>query len=297
MTDGAELAPRALIVALGPGEPELVPARALAALHEAGSVAPHGCRRPCGRRSRVTASRFDEGAATVCAPDVAAHALARSLPEVPTLPERPLLARQAAQSAAGALLELTALLRRECPWDRAQTATSIVPHTVEEAYEVADAVREAGLSPKLLDELGDLLFQTTFLALLCEEAGAGAWVDVALGVAAKLRVRHPWVFGDSSADSAGDARNLLGGRQGRERGPRGHLPRRAQGAAGAARGAQGAAPRRRHRLRIRDGGRRVRQTSRASFASCAPSSARSPSRSASRWPRSSARSATSSSRA
>ena len=130
---------------------------------------------------------------------------------MPTLPERPLLARQAAQSAAGALLELTALLRRECPWDRAQTATSIVPHTVEEAYEVADAVREAGLSPKLLDELGDLLFQTTFLALLCEEAGAGAWVDVALGVAAKLRVRHPWVFGDSSADSAGDARNLWEG--------------------------------------------------------------------------------------
>jgi MazG family protein len=130
---------------------------------------------------------------------------------VPTLPERALLARQAAQSAAGALLELTALLRRECPWDRAQTATSIVPHTVEEAYEVADAVREAGLSPKLLDELGDLLFQTTFLALLCEEAGAGAWVDVALGVAAKLRVRHPWVFGESSADSAGEARNLWEG--------------------------------------------------------------------------------------
>jgi MazG family protein len=99
------------------------------------------------------------------------------------------------------------VLRRECPWDRAQTATSIVPHTVEEAYEVADAVRESGLSPKLLDELGDLLFQTTFLALLCEEAGAGTWVDVALGVAAKLRIRHPWVFGAESAATAGDARN------------------------------------------------------------------------------------------
>ena len=100
------------------------------------------------------------------------------------------------------------MLRRECPWDRAQTATSIVPHTVEEAYEVADAVRDAGLSPKLLDELGDLLFQTTFLALLCEEAEVGSWVDVALGVAAKLRLRHPWVFGTQSAESAGDARNL-----------------------------------------------------------------------------------------
>ncbi len=125
-----------------------------------------------------------------------------------TLPERALLARQAASAAAGALLDLTAVLRRECPWDRAQTATSIVPHTIEEAYEVADAVRETGLSTKLLDELGDLLFQTTFLALLCEEAGQGSWVDVALGVAAKLRVRHPWVFGSESAESAGDARNL-----------------------------------------------------------------------------------------
>ncbi len=123
-----------------------------------------------------------------------------------TLPARPLLERQAAQAAAGALLELTAVLRRECPWDRAQTATSIVPHTVEEAYEVADAVREAGLSPKLIDELGDLLFQTTFLALLCEEAGQGTWTEVALGVAAKLRIRHPWVFGEQSADSAGEAR-------------------------------------------------------------------------------------------
>jgi MazG family protein len=144
----------------------------------------------------------------VCAPDCSAHALARRFPRLPTLPERALLARQAASAAAGALLELTAVLRRECPWDRAQTATSIVPHTIEEAYEVADAVREAGLSTKLLDELGDLLFQTTFLALLCEEAGQGSWVDVALGVTAKLRVRHSWVFGSESADSAGDARNL-----------------------------------------------------------------------------------------
>ncbi|MDX6628186.1 MAG: nucleoside triphosphate diphosphatase [Gaiellales bacterium] len=202
------MAPCALIVALGPGEPELVPAAALEALRRAGSAAPRDL--PDALRASLIALgiRLEDGAPTVCAPDGAAHAIARSLPGTPTLPERPLLARQAAQAAAGALLELTALLRRECPWDRAQTATSIVPHTVEEAYEVADAVREAGLSPKLLDELGDLLFQTTFLALLCEEAGAGAWVDVALGVAAKLRLRHPWVFGVENAESAGEARNL-----------------------------------------------------------------------------------------
>src|SRR3954451_14727507 len=129
-------------------------------------------------------------------------------PRPPPLPPAPLRAPRAPRAAAGALLDLRAVLRRECPWDRAQTATSIVPHTVEEAYEVADAVREAGLSPKLLDELGDLLFQTTFLALLCEEAEVGSWIDVALGVAAKLRLRHPWVFGRQRGDSAGDARNL-----------------------------------------------------------------------------------------
>jgi MazG family protein len=188
-----------------------VPAQALERLRAAGSAAPHDLSEGLRASLAGLGIRLDEAAATVCAPDVAAYALARRLPDVPTLPERPLLARQAAQAAAGALLELTAVLRRECPWDRAQTASSIVPHTVEEAYEVADAVREAGLSPKLLDELGDLLFQTTFLALLCEEAGAGSWVDVALGVAAKLRVRHPWVFGSDSADSAGDARNLWEG--------------------------------------------------------------------------------------
>jgi MazG family protein len=211
VSGGAEPAPRALIVALGPGEPELVPASALEALRSAGSAAPHDVSPALRSWLESRGIELDDNAAAVCAPDAAAHALARRSPQAAAVPERALLARQAASAAAGALLDLTAVLRRECPWDRAQTATSIVPHTVEEAYEVADAVREAGLSPKLLDELGDLLFQTTFLALLCEEAGAGSWVDVALGVAGKLRVRHPWVFGDVSADSAADARNLWEG--------------------------------------------------------------------------------------
>jgi MazG family protein len=204
---GGAAAPGPLIVALGPGEAALVPATALAALRAAGAVAPHVVPEPLGEALVALGVRFDDAATTLCAPDGAAYALARSLPGVPTQPERALLARQAAAAAAGALLELTAVLRRECPWDRAQTATSIVPHTVEEAYEVADAVRDSGLSPKLIDELGDLLFQTTFLALLCQEAEVGAWVDVALGVAAKLRLRHPWVFGEESAETAGDARN------------------------------------------------------------------------------------------
>ena len=103
------------------------------------------------------------------------------------------------------LQELTRRLRRDCPWDREQTARTIVPHTVEEAYEVADAAN-GGDPAKLLDELGDLLFQTYFLALLLEEQGLGDLEAVARGVHAKLVRRHPHVFGDAEADSAGRVR-------------------------------------------------------------------------------------------
>ena len=89
-------------------------------------------------------------------------------------------------------------LRRECPWDREQTAKTIVPHTVEEAYEVADAAL-ADDDAKLLDELGDLLFQVYFLALLLEERGAGDLEAVARPIHDKLVRRHPHVFGDVEA--------------------------------------------------------------------------------------------------
>jgi len=103
------------------------------------------------------------------------------------------------------LQELTERLRRDCPWDREQTARTIVPHTVEEAYEVADAAL-AGDDEKLLDELGDLLFQVYFLALLLAERGAGDLEEVARSVHAKLVRRHPHVFGEAEADSAGAVR-------------------------------------------------------------------------------------------
>jgi MazG family protein len=111
-------------------------------------------------------------------------------------------------SLADALLELQELterLRRDCPWDREQTARTIVPHTVEEAYEVADAAL-ADRPEKLLDELGDLLFQVYFLALLLEEHGQGDLERVARGVHAKLVARHPHVFGDAEARTAGRVR-------------------------------------------------------------------------------------------
>jgi MazG family protein len=103
------------------------------------------------------------------------------------------------------LQELTQRLRRECPWDREQTARTIVPHTVEEAYEVADAAI-ADDATKLLDELGDLLFQVYFLALLLEEQGQGDLEAVARGVHAKLVRRHPHVFEDADAPTAGAVR-------------------------------------------------------------------------------------------
>jgi MazG family protein len=101
------------------------------------------------------------------------------------------------------LQELTERLRRECPWDREQDERSIVPHTVEEAYELADAAA-AGDDAKLLDELGDVLFQVYFLSLLLEERGAGDLGAVAEAMCAKLIRRHPHVFGEAEADTAGE---------------------------------------------------------------------------------------------
>ena len=111
-------------------------------------------------------------------------------------------------SLAEALLdlqELTRRLRQDCPWDREQTAGTIVPHTIEEAYEVADAAH-SGDDGKLRDELGDLLFQVYFLSLLLEERDAGDLEQVARGAHEKLVRRHPHVFGDADAQTAGRVR-------------------------------------------------------------------------------------------
>jgi len=99
------------------------------------------------------------------------------------------------------LQDLTRRLRRDCPWDREQTARTIVPHTIEEAYEVADAAL-ADSPEALVDELGDLLFQVYFLALLLEEDGHGDLESIARAVHAKLIRRHPHVFGDADARTA-----------------------------------------------------------------------------------------------
>jgi uncharacterized protein YabN with tetrapyrrole methylase and pyrophosphatase domain len=103
--------------------------------------------------------------------------------------------------ALQALDEITRRLRRECPWDREQDERSIVPHTVEEAYELADAAH-SGDDAKLVDELGDVLFQVYFLALLLEEREAGSLAEVADHCREKLVRRHPHVFGEASVETA-----------------------------------------------------------------------------------------------
>jgi uncharacterized protein YabN with tetrapyrrole methylase and pyrophosphatase domain len=103
--------------------------------------------------------------------------------------------------AVGRLDAITRRLRRECPWDREQDERSIVPHTVEEAYELAEAAQR-GDDARLLDELGDVLFQVHFLSLLLEERGAGDLGTVAETMSEKLVRRHPHVFGEVEAETA-----------------------------------------------------------------------------------------------
>src|SRR3954464_8220013 len=108
-----------------------------------------------------------------------------------------------AADAVRALDELTRRLRVECPGDREQDERSIVPHTVEEAYELA-AAAHSGDDAKLLDELGDQLFEFHLRALLPEERAAGSFADVAEHVRQKLIRRHPHIFGDVEVEHAGD---------------------------------------------------------------------------------------------
>ncbi|MEA2474134.1 MAG: nucleoside triphosphate diphosphatase [Thermoleophilaceae bacterium] len=136
-------------------------------------------------------------------------------------------ASAAAAEALRRLDEVTRHLRVECPWDREQDERSIVPHTVEEAYELADAAQR-GDDGKLLDELGDVLFQVHFLALLLEERGAGGLADVADHCRTKLIRRHPHVFGEVEVEGAAEVlRNwdqIKQGEEGREPGIFGDVP-------------------------------------------------------------------------
>jgi NTP pyrophosphatase (non-canonical NTP hydrolase) len=182
-----------LLVALGPGDPELIPLASFRALETAGPVRVEPDEPLAGWLGR-------QGLALAADAPVAAASgerfvrLQASAPDVPTVPDGDALAALMAGDAMISLMRLTARLRRDCPWDREQTALTIVPHTLEEAYEVAEAA-QLGDPEKLLDELGDLLFQTAFLALLLSEQDEGDWAATARAITAKLIRRHPHVFG------------------------------------------------------------------------------------------------------
>ena len=102
------------------------------------------------------------------------------------------------------LLDIMAALRNRetgCPWDREQTFETIAPYTIEEAYEVADAIARRDFS-QLPDELGDLLFQVVYHARMAEEEGRFDFADIARAIADKMVRRHPHVFGDAAARTA-----------------------------------------------------------------------------------------------
>ena len=104
------------------------------------------------------------------------------------------------------LVEIMARLRSPgdgCPWDLEQSFATIAPYTVEEAYEVADAIERGDLAD-LKEELGDLLLQVVFHARMAEEQGAFGFADVAEAISAKMVRRHPHVFGEARRRSAGE---------------------------------------------------------------------------------------------
>lgn len=113
----------------------------------------------------------------------------------PATPEEP-------STSAKETLRLLAIMARlrdpvsGCDWDRAQTFPTIAPYTIEEAYEVADAIAREDHAA-LKDELGDLLFQVVFHARMAEEAGHFAFADVAAAISGKMEARHPHIFGEA----------------------------------------------------------------------------------------------------
>jgi MazG family protein len=114
-------------------------------------------------------------------------------------PDKPI-----SSSSIEQLLDVMARLRdpaRGCPWDVEQTFRTIAPYTIEEAYEVAEAIERDDMG-SLEDELGDLLLQVVFHARMAEEAGSFAFDDVVRGIVEKMVRRHPHVFGDQEVSDA-----------------------------------------------------------------------------------------------
>ncbi|MFN8109572.1 MAG: nucleoside triphosphate pyrophosphohydrolase [Thermoleophilia bacterium] len=197
------------IVGLGPGDPDSVPESSLALLRAAARVhvPPLDPALAAVLRDLTLVPIDGDPAglpddALVAAADPEAHRLATALPDAATHPARELLRERAVGAEVARLVAVGTRLRRDCPWDREQRADTIIPHTVEEVFELAAAVEE-GDPVHQADELGDLLFQVVFLSRLLEEDGHADMGTVARAQADKLISRHPHVYGAERADSAG----------------------------------------------------------------------------------------------
>jgi len=120
------------------------------------------------------------------------------------LSQRPIAHPGDSERPIDRLIAIMARLRAKeggCPWDLEQTFATIAPYTIEEAYEVADAI-ERNDKPSLREELGDLLLQVVYHARMAEEEGSFAFDDVATAIADKMVARHPHVFGDKEVEGA-----------------------------------------------------------------------------------------------
>ena len=196
-----------LIVGLGPGDSDSVPAVAIEAIAGAHVVFSPPLGADLQARIGVAPTLLGEDlsslpeGAVVAAPDSDAWRLAGALPGARTLPTRDALRSRAIGADVARLVAVGRRLRAECPWDRVQTAETIVPHTIEEAFEVAEAIN-SGDPAHQADELGDLLFQSVFLAQLLEESHPIDLGTIASEQADKLISRHPHVYGEMEAHDA-----------------------------------------------------------------------------------------------
>ena len=207
----AELAPAASLRALAGGGPLFVPAGVPAELVKL--IAESAGSQPRELQSAEAAQLADAGPATVAVAGPNGPPLARALlaaadaagAPLRTTPARPSFDDCLVGQELLSLQSITRILRRQCPWDRVQTAQDIVSYSLEEMYELADAIAADDVGEQH-GELGDVLFQVYFLSLLLQEQAAGDLGSVAADIERKLIRRHAHIFGSAVADTPAEVR-------------------------------------------------------------------------------------------
>ena len=211
MGAAAELAPAASLRALAGGGPLFVPAGVPAELVKL--IAESAGSQPRELQSAEAAQLADAGPATVAVAGPNGPPLARALlaaadaagAPLRTTPARPSFDDCLVGQELLSLQSITRVLRRQCPWDRVQTAQDIVSYSLEEMYELADAIAADDVGEQH-GELGDVLFQVYFLSLLLQEQAAGDLGSVAADIERKLIRRHAHIFGSAVADTPAEVR-------------------------------------------------------------------------------------------